>query len=64
MTSSGDWRKKPRKPGAGRKPVAPGGVSPVTVTLSGDDLAFLRSIDANVSAAIRRLIADARKDAK
>lgn len=52
-----DWRKLPRKPGAGRKPVAPGGVKPVTVTLSDADKAALKGIDQNMSEAVRKLIA-------
>lgn len=57
QVKSEDFRRKPRKPGAGRKPVAPGGVKPVTVTLSDADKAALKGIDKNVSEAIRKLIA-------
>lgn len=57
LVKSEDFRKKPRKPGAGRKPVAPGGVKPKTVTLSDADIAALKAVDTNVSEAIRKLIA-------
>lgn len=45
-----------RAPGGGRKPLAPGGLTSVSVTLSADDLAFLRTIDENISAAIRTIV--------
>ncbi|MBK8772872.1 MAG: hypothetical protein IPM06_20915 [Rhizobiales bacterium] len=51
-----DWRKLPRKAGGGRKPTAPGGVHPVTITLSDADVALLKRIDSNISNAVRVLI--------
>lgn len=46
-----------RAPGGGRKPIAPGGLVSVSVTLAPADIEYLRSIDDNLSAAIRKLIA-------
>lgn len=49
-----------RKPGGGRKPTNGEGVTRHTVTLRPSDLAYLRRIDPNVSAAIRTLIDERR----
>lgn len=56
-----DKPKRKRAPGAGRKPVVPGGVTPVTVTLSESDVQYLQQIDRNISAAVRTIIHE-RKD--
>lgn len=53
-------QKRKRAPGGGRKPLAPGGLTSVSVTLSADDLEFLKRIDPNLSAAIRKLIASSK----
>jgi len=48
--------KRTRAPGGGRKPLDGQGTQRVTVTLRPSDLAYLRSLDANMSHAIRTLI--------
>ena len=48
--------KRKRAPGGGRKPIAPGGLLKVTVRLSASDLEYLRTLDPNIAAAIRKLI--------
>ena len=53
-------QKRKRAPGGGRKPLAPGGLTSVSVTLSADDLEFLKGIDPNLSASIRKLIASSK----
>ena len=46
-----------RAPGGGRKPLPPGEhLIQTTVRLSADDLAYLHTIDENLSAAIRKLV--------
>lgn len=48
--------KRKRAPGGGRKPLAPGGLVRISVRLAANDIEYLRQIDSNVSAAIRKLI--------
>jgi hypothetical protein len=50
-----------KRTGAGRKPIGPAPRSPrLTITLTEDDIAYLKAINPNLSAAVRLLIAQAR----
>jgi hypothetical protein len=52
-----------KREGAGRKPLGPANLTPTTVWLSDDDLAYLRALrpDGNVSAAVRDVVARDRE---
>ena len=52
--------KRKRAPGGGRKPIAQGGTVRKTLTLLVDDLAYLNTIDANTSKAVRQLVCEHR----
>jgi len=52
--------KRKRAPGGGRKPIAQGGTVRKTLTLLVDDLAYLNTIDANTSKAVRQLVREHR----
>jgi hypothetical protein len=45
------------RPGAGRKPIGTAPMKAINVTLTEADIAFLKSVDPNLSKAIRILIA-------
>ena len=50
-----------KRTGAGRKPIGPTPRAPrVTITLTEDDIVYLKAINLNLSAAVRSLIAQAR----
>ena len=50
-----------KRSGAGRRPLGPAPRSPrITITLSQDDIDFLKAINSNLSAAVRAVIAQAR----
>lgn len=53
--------KRKRAPGGGRKPIAQGGTVRKTLTLLVDDLAYLNTIDANTSKAVRQLVREHRE---
>ena len=53
--------KRKRAPGGGRKAIAAEHTVRVTITLTPDDVAYLRTVDGNTSAAVRRVIAVAQK---
>ena len=46
-----------RREGAGRKPSGPAPLVRKTITIAPDDIAFLATLDNNLSAAIRKAVA-------
>lgn len=51
-----------RAPGAGRKPLQPGGAHRITITLTDAELATLSAINTNTSAAVRKVIEERTMD--
>lgn len=49
-----------KRAGAGRKQIGPAPLLSKTITLSTDDIAYLQTLNENLSAAIRQLIAQSR----
>lgn len=54
-----------KRSGAGRRAISPAPRAPrITITLAQDDIDFLKAITPNLSAAVRHLIAQARRSSE